>query len=105
MFCRFLAKLPMSCSTFRSGDAAPRSVWDGGCARDIGARPGKNNQMRSRAGSPNGELLLLFPKVIKIEPVVGRQAAVIFETVGVVLGPLLNLLVSLLPVDRDLFCE
>ena len=103
--CRFLAKLPMSCSTFQPGDAAVPSDWGGGCARDIGARPGKNNQMRSSAGTLNGELSLLFPKVIKIEPVIGRQAAVIFQAVGVALGPLLNFLVSMLPVDRDLFCE
>jgi hypothetical protein len=61
--------------------------------------------MRNRAGSLNGRLSLLFPKVIKIEPVVGRQAAVMFQAVGVALGPLLNLLVSMLPVDRDLFGE
>src|SRR4029077_15204757 len=103
--CRFLARLPMSCSTFQPGDSVARSDWGDGCARDIGARPGKNNQMRSRAGSLNGQLSLLFPKVIKIEPVVGRQAAVMFQAVGVALGPLLNFLVSILPADRDLFGE
>src|SRR5580765_2044145 len=99
---RFLARLPMSCSTFQPGDSAARSDWGDGCARHIGARPGKNNQMRSRAGSLNGQLSLFFPKVIKVEPVVGRQAAVMFQAVGVALGPLLDLLLSMLPVDRDL---
>ena len=61
--------------------------------------------MRNRADSLNGQLLVLFPKVIKIEPIVGRQAAVMFQAVGVALGPLLNLLVSMLPVDRDLLGE
>src|ERR1041384_7623939 len=97
--CRFLARLPMSCSTFQPGDSVARSDWCDDCARDIGAGSGKNNQMRNRAGSLNGDLSLFFPKVIKVEPVVGRQA------VGVALGPLLNFLVSMLPVDRDLFCE
>src|SRR6185436_11578523 len=95
----------MSCSIFQPGDSASCSDWSDGWARDIGAGPGKNNQMRNRAGNLNGQLSLLFPKVIKIEPVVGRQTAVMFQAVGVPLGPLLNLLVSMLPVDRDLFCE
>src|SRR4026207_968208 len=103
--CRPLARLPMSCSTVQPGTSAARSDWGDDCARDIGARSGKNNQMRSSAGSLNGQLSVLFPKVIKIEPVVGRQAAVMFQAVGVALGPLLNFLVSMLPVDRDLFCE
>jgi hypothetical protein len=95
----------MSCSIFQPGDAAAPSNWGGGCARDVGARSGKNNQMRSRAGSLNGELSVLFPKVIKVEPVIGRQAAVMFQAVGVALGPLLNLLLSMLPVDRELLGE
>ena len=61
--------------------------------------------MRNRAGSLNDQLPLLFPKVIKVEPIVGRQAAVVFQAVGVALGPLLNLLVSMPSVDRDLLGE
>ena len=83
---RFLARLSMSCSTFQSVDPASSDrgdVW----ATDIGAGLGKNNQMRNRTGSLNDHLPLFFPKVIKVEPVVGRQAAVVFQAVCVALSP------------------
>ena len=95
----------MSCSTFQPGDSASRSDWGDGWARDIGAGPDSHKQMMNSAHSPNEQLPVLFPKIIKVEPVVDRQVAIKLQSVCVALGPLLNLLVSMLSVDRDLFGE
>ena len=61
--------------------------------------------MWNRASRPNSQLSEFFPKVIKIEPVVGRQTAVVFQAVGIQLCPLLNLLVSMPPVNLERFSK
>src|SRR5512132_3948954 len=103
--CRFLARLSMSCSAFQPVDPPSRSVCGEVPARDIGARHRKTDQAKNQAGRFKRRLRLLSPKIIKVEPVVGRQAAVAFQAVGVALGPLLNLRVSMLSVDRHLVGE
>src|SRR5680860_742710 len=95
----------MSCSTFQPVDPASRSDCGDVWAPDIDAGHRKNDPIRTKAGSLNDTLPLFFPKIIKVEPIVGRQTAVVFQSVGVTLGPLLNLHVSMPSVDRHLIGE
>src|SRR3989442_8999820 len=103
--CRFFARPSMSCSTFQLVDPPSRSVCGDVSAEDFAAGPSKKAQMRNTLGSLNHRLLLFCPKIIEVEPVVGCQATVVFQAIGVALGPLLNLLVSMLSIDRDLLGE
>ena len=101
----FLARRSMSSPTLHLCDPVSCSNCSEVWAAYIGARPSKNNQMRSVAGRPSDQLPLFFPKIIKIAPIVSCHVAVVFQTVGITLGPLLNLLISPIPVDGHLFGE
>src|SRR3979409_2039577 len=80
--CPFLARLTRSCSKFQPVNRASRSDWTAAWTDEKGVGPRQHTQMRNRAGSLNHWLLLFFPKVIKMEPDVGCQAAVVSQAVG-----------------------